>query len=45
MEWTRNTTVPIVIKLAERRSKSLKSQIAKEVCINFHQKQNVEENV
>ena len=33
------------MKYMERRTESLKSKIPKEECINFQQKQKVEENV
>ena len=35
----------ITMKYMERRTESLKSKIPKEECINFQQKQKVEENV
>lgn len=43
--WNGQETQLITMKYIERGTESLKSQIPKEECINFQQKQKVEENV
>ena len=44
-QWNGQETQLITMKYIERGTESLKSQIPKEECINFQQKQKVEENV
>lgn len=44
-QWNGQETQLITMKYIERGTESLKSQIPKEECINFQQKQEVEENV